>query len=381
MDDTAPSSALELILQALPDGVLIVDAVGSVRFANPAAGALLERTLRDLTAHPFDLPLPSAARIEWEIGQGATVRTIEATTASIVWDDCQCRLIALRDVSAAKHAATDIQLQAQHLAQARQRSAVATLVAAMGHEINNPNSMISLNAEFVDEIWSAIRPLIEALDPSDGSQRRIANMSLDEALTAVSESLRDIGKGSRRIRAIVNELLEFSRPDDGNRRSLIDLRDTVDRTIRLLTPRLSRSAAKLEVHADAELPAIWADALQMEQILFNLLDNAIDAVAVDGGTIKLRLAAARGDGGVDLQVEDDGCGMAPAVREQVLATFVSTRREHSGGGLGLRSTKRLIDGHQGSLEILARQPRGTVVNIHLPGGDPADGRTARGAGS
>lgn len=366
MNDIQRLADLERVFASLPDGILVVDATDRVHLANAAAAALLGRHGETLVGGRSGLPVPPAARAEVEMSVEDGVRYLDIVAVPIAWTGLACHLVTLRDISAVRRAAVDTQLHGQRLAQAQRQAAVTTLITAMGHEISNPNAMIGLNVEFIDEIWAELRPALKSLSDAGSPLGQVANMPVSEALIAVGESLRDIGKGSRRIRNIIDELREFSRTEDGERRAEVDLCELTERTLRLLMPRLSRSGAGLDLHIGGVLPALWADALQIEQILFNLIDNAIDAVAPDGGMIKLELLPSAQDRGVDLRIEDDGRGIPSAVREQAFAPFATAGREGGVAALGLRSTRRLVEAHGGSIAFEPRQPRGTVCRVHFP---------------
>jgi signal transduction histidine kinase len=111
------------------------------------------------------------------------------------------------------------------------------------------------------------------------------------------------------------------------------------------------------------VPAIAADPGQLEQVLVNLLLNACDACSA-GGHVRAR--AGGDDGGVEIAVSDDGCGIAPEHLPSVLDPFFTTKKRGQGTGLGLTIAADIVKNHGGTLEIESELGGGTTVRVRLP---------------
>jgi signal transduction histidine kinase len=168
-----------------------------------------------------------------------------------------------------------------------------------------------------------------------------------------------VGDEIRRIDELVNEFLEFARPRQLEKNAE-SLKTLCERAIRLVS-----STTTPDVKIDLDLPAgdvtIEVDAAKTEQMLSNLLENAVDAVAsAGGGHISLR--ARRQPRSVSLEVEDDGPGLA-APDAPIFDAFYSTKPH--GAGLGLAVAHRIVSNHGGTIDVTSR-PGKTVFTVTLP---------------
>jgi polar amino acid transport system substrate-binding protein len=119
--------------------------------------------------------------------------------------------------------------------------------------------------------------------------------------------------------------------------------------------------AAIELELAESLPPVVASEPALDQVLVNLLTNALEA-----GARRIRLRSAVGTGEVVFEVEDDGRGIAPEHLEQVMDPFFTTRWESGGSGLGLSLAWGIARGHGGDLELASEPGRGTTVRLRLP---------------
>jgi two-component system, NtrC family, sensor kinase len=111
------------------------------------------------------------------------------------------------------------------------------------------------------------------------------------------------------------------------------------------------------------LPQIWINALEIEQVLTNLIDNASRSA---DRSIQVKVQTARTDEGVRILVEDDGPGMSVEQRQRAFDPFYSTRQKQGGTGLGLSIAHGIVQGHGGKIEITSEPGEGTIVSVDLP---------------
>jgi signal transduction histidine kinase len=132
----------------------------------------------------------------------------------------------------------------------------------------------------------------------------------------------------------------------------------------LLEHRFAHAKVTLTIDAPASVPAISGDPGQLEQVLVNLLMNAVDACA-PGGHVVARAASAE-SGGVLLTISDDGCGIPREQLGAVLDPFFTTKKRGQGTGLGLTIAADIARNHGGALAIESEVGRGTTVRVTLP---------------
>jgi signal transduction histidine kinase len=233
------------------------------------------------------------------------------------------------------------------LIQSAKLAAVGTLAAGVAHELNQPLMVIR---GYAQELLA-------------GGRRSFEEMR---------EDLGRIEAQTSRMAAIIGQLMEFSRRSEG-RRGLTDLNEVVFQALALLGQQVRARNIVLTQDLQPGLPPVWADPLQLEQVLVNLITNARDAMEVWGrGVLQVRTRAA-GDGRVAVSVTDSGPGIPPHLLKRIFDPFFTTKEVGKGTGLGLSICHGIVEEHGG--EILVESPvaegRGARFTVLLPaaGGD------------
>ncbi|NQY92177.1 MAG: ATP-binding protein, partial [Deltaproteobacteria bacterium] len=174
-----------------------------------------------------------------------------------------------------------------------------------------------------------------------------------------------------RITALVNELLTFARPATHERNPL-NLDEMVARVATLLESHARKSGVSLSIETDASIPPIIADEDKINQVLVNIVHNAIQACE---NRNKGRVTVSTGRGWINgseaatLTISDDGCGMSEEQVEQAFEPFFTTRSE--GTGLGLAIARQLVLNHGGAVAVDSTPGKGTTFTITLPVDSPA----------
>lgn len=213
-------------------------------------------------------------------------------------------------------------------------AAVGEFAASLAHEVRNPLTAIRVDLERVEEGLSGDSPLRR---PQERALREIVR--LDET---VSQALRTARGG---------------RVEPG----VVDLGDPLRAAAEAVRPELEPRGASLEMALPASPTLVRGDAGALEQLLLNLLRNAAQAVE-PGGRVSARVEAS--EGRVEVEIRDDGGGMAPDVLARVFEPLFSTREE--GTGLGLTIARRIAEAHGARLELESIEARGTTARLTLP---------------
>ena len=232
---------------------------------------------------------------------------------------------------------TDHNLLAERTRHHEKLAAVGTLAAGLAHEIRNPLNGAQLHVSFLE------RALKRANAPADTL----------EAVAVVGEEI-------KRLAALVTEFLDFARPRPPELRPA-NVRTLCERAVQMVSAR----AAEANVALSSDLPTrevtLQADAAKLEQVLLNLLGNAIEALIPRGhGSVVLRVR--RQPRRVVIEVEDDGPGL-PSPDAPIFDAFFSTKP--NGTGLGLAITHRIVTDHGGDIDVESRPGR-TLFRVSLP---------------
>lgn len=350
------------LFRAAPDVVLTVLQSGRVREANDAvrevAGIdpvhLVGRMLADIVLPDDRATITDAlvraiegtpARCEVRIPrENAPPRVVAFAASRLPEADPPAALVIGRDVTAERD------LRAR-LVETERLAAVGELVAGVAHEVNNPLSSISAFAQLL------------LRDPSLPDAHR--------------DPIEVIKSETARASQVVKDLLAFARRSE-NRREALDLDTLVERTLRLRGFQLADANVAVDLALHRELPPVVADARQLQQVVLNLVTNAVQAMApLGGGT--LRVATRTLPGSVVLEIGDTGGGIPPIARPHVFEPFFTTKREGEGTGLGLSVSYGIITAHGGSIGIADTSERGTTMVVSLPAAS-VDGTASRSNG-
>jgi two-component system sensor histidine kinase BarA len=189
--------------------------------------------------------------------------------------------------------------------------------------------------------------------------------------------LRRIEDNLSRLRQLVEELLDLSRIESGAvvlTLAPLSLPDVVRRTRDALAPVALGKQIAVTLQLPGEVPAISGDAAKLEQVLTNLLHNAVKLSPI-GGSVEVSLSCT--DDGIVLRISDDGCGISAEDLEQIFLPFYRSRtasEQHPGAGLGLSIARHLVELHGGSLTAESQPGRGSTFSMTLPFAPPTTPR-------
>jgi signal transduction histidine kinase len=165
-----------------------------------------------------------------------------------------------------------------------------------------------------------------------------------------------------RLREIIDRLLDLTRRSPQPAVS-VDVNGLVQETIDLVRPALVAARLELSVQADPESPRLFGQRSELQQVVLNLLTNALDATA-PGGVIRV---ATRGHGDeVEVEVADTGCGIPGPELKRIFDPFVTTKEPQRGTGLGLYICAQIVHDHGGRIDVVSEPGRGSVFRVILP---------------
>jgi PAS domain S-box-containing protein len=245
------------------------------------------------------------------------------------------------DIDDRKRAEEALRATQAKLSRASEIATVSELAASIAHEISQPLAAIVANSHAIQRWLSAEPP------------------NLERAQVTAERIIRD-GAGAaevvNRIRAL------FKRTD--LTRTLLDLNDVISEVNRLLADQVSTRSVRIETDLADDLPAIWADRVQMQQVIANLARNGVEAMESEESHPKVLSIRSRRDGtnSVLIEIRDSGSGLEDV--EKVFEPFFTTKQE--GMGMGLAICRWIVEAHEGRLWAGHNSPRGAVFTFTLP---------------
>jgi PAS domain S-box-containing protein len=234
----------------------------------------------------------------------------------------------------------DAQIQLAHV---NRVATIGQLTASIAHEVNQPLGALVINAH------AALRML------------RAESANVDEVCDALAAIIKDGRRASdviHRIRALVKKT-----PAQVD---LLNINDVIVETIALARGEILRNDVLLQTQLSSDLPPIRGDRVQLQQVIMNLVMNAVEAMSsVDGGARELQIAADKDrENHVSLTVSDSGPMLKPEALNRFFEAFYSTKP--TGMGIGLSICRSIIEAHQGQIWATANVPRGATLHITLP---------------
>ena len=334
----------ESVFDTLKEGVLVVSPQGELLYANNAAEALTGSPCSKTRGKPIRKTIPGwdwdnllrPARDGWSRASAQELEVLYPEHRILEINAMPSRngtVLLVRDVTLAR-------AREESARETSRTDAVRDLAAGVAHEIGNPLNAISLNLQLLAREFRR--------EPDADRRERL----LHDISTAQNEV--------KRLEGIIKGFLSALRPAKLNLvpGSLVEpLTDTLDAMKAQFEDRRIKTALNLPT----ALPTVLVDRAQMEQVFFNLIKNALEAMK-DGGSLDIEVAS--DDRDVRVVFSDNGSGMDAATLAHIFEPY-QTSKEH-GSGLGLMLSRRIVHAHGGEIDVESKPGAGTVFTVRIP---------------
>ncbi|MCK6486830.1 MAG: CHASE domain-containing protein [Planctomycetes bacterium] len=372
------------VFEQIPSAIAISDAGRRITYANPACALRFGAAAGPFAGRPhLEAVFPATAAAESAAALAALARG-EAWSGVITlevdgqrrWLDALVMPVAgedgepvgfasvHRDITAMRQAEAEARQRTEELIQADKMAALGTLVAGVGHEINNPANFISLNTPLLKGFWADAVPVLEARAAADPGFR-LGRIPWARTRELVPRLFQGLEEGIGRIRRIVGDLRDFARPDPGHDQPQ-DLNRVVQAAVAITRHAVARSTGRFSLALGDGLPPVAGSFQKLEQVVVNLLLNASQALPAGDRAITLSTALDPGTGRLVLTVADQGVGIPPEHLARLGEPFFTTKRDQGGTGLGLSIIRRIIQDHGGEIRFASVLGAGTTVTVLLP---------------
>jgi PAS domain S-box-containing protein len=348
-----------LIVEAAPNGMLLVDEHGTIVMANASALHQFGYERDELLGKSVEMLIPASSRFGHRqhragfskapetrsMGGGRELFGLRKDGSEI---PVEIGLTPIQTAKGMRVVASILDISERKRLEMRLRRAerlaeLGTLASGMAHEIGTPMNVILGRAEY------------------------LLQRTVDEGM---KKGLATIVTQIERITKVMNQLLAFARRRSPERRA-VDLGEIVGDSLEMFQERITHSRITVEQAIETNIPPVYADRDQMMQVLINLVVNSLHAMP-DGG--RLRLSLAREKSHILIGVSDTGHGMPQDICSKIFDPFFTTKDFGKGTGLGLTVVKGIIEEHGGTIAVESVVGQGTTFWIRLPL-DSAEGAT------
>jgi two-component system NtrC family sensor kinase len=230
------------------------------------------------------------------------------------------------------------------LIQSDKMAALGKMATGIAHEINNPLAVIGEKAGWMRDLLSE------------------ENIQQSENFEEYQRSIDKIEEHVERARKITHNMLGFARRMEP-RLDDVDVNGIINQTLELLKNHARINNIEIRRDLQSDLPVIASDQSQLQQVLLNLFNNAIDAIGKNG---IIELATVSDNRTIEISISDSGSGIPEAVQRRIFDPFFTTKGPGRGTGLGLSISYGIIEKMGGALTFTSRENEGTTFVIRLP---------------
>lgn len=356
---------LRLLNETSPDAIISTDELGDIQAFNKNAESMFGYDAREILGRSFTILFAKNSKDRqkhtiqrylrqrfgrfFEKRYTFTARRQDGSTFPATLNISETLLDArpfftafVEDVTALRSAEAEVAELHAALTHASRLSDMGAMIASITHEVSQPLSAIINYA-------------------AAGQQLTAQNVPPDR----ISDVLKKIDEQASRVNSIIVNLSRFLR-DGKLERKAVSLNEVVLQAIELSAINIGEGHISIRTNLDPELPCTWADEIQIHQVIHNILRNARrSAKKNDHGRVKvITRSALQADGMIELVIADNGTGIKPEIADHLFEAFKTT--EPNGMGLGLSISKRIVEAHGGTLDLIGNGPSGATFRIQLP---------------
>jgi len=358
-----------LFVEAAPNGIVIINDNGKIELVNEEAEKYFQYSQAELIGRPVEVLVPDKLRgghvqqrevfflknVSRKMGRGidlhgkrkdGSVFPIEVGLATIETETGKYALASVADISRRRQLEEELEERNHEIARSEALAVVGRMANMVAHDLRNPLSSIKMTLQIFDR-----KPGADWRENFD----ELNLIALDQV---------------RYMEGIINDLLSYSRPDD-IKLEWISIDTLVNQTLLLAQRQIDESKVRIKTWFQNGLPTLHGDADKLRQVFTNLIINALQATEgitdrTPEITVTTHLQLGEDHPMIRVEICDNGCGIDPQQLQKCFEPFYTSRAK--GTGLGLAIVKRIVDQHNGTIQLQSAETGGTCAIVTLPTG-------------
>ena len=277
-------------------------------------------------------------------------------------------LTSFRDITDRVKLEKESQKIQERLIHANRMTSLGMLVSSVTHEINNPNNFILINAGLIKSAWPDLEHYLEERF-SSGGDFLVGPIPWSEARQLLPDAFNSIEEGAHRIDTIIDNLKEYGRRDRFGMKALVNINEVTRLSASILNHHISRMTSRFCIDMADNLPTVKGSALQLEQVVINLIQNALQSLPDQRCKVQVTTGYDAESNEVFFRITDEGKGIPKELSSKIMEPFFTTRLEQGGTGLGLSICSAIVKDHGGTLKFSSNDDCGTTFTVRLPATD------------
>ncbi len=339
------------ILRSLDEILIVINSENQIEISNPAVQKILGYDMHELKGQNIDLLTGHTSVLTDFIDKEILLFSKEgvgipfmAGLSPLMDYNGQLRgmIMVASDLRETKKIQQQMENEKALALQSAKLAALGEMAAGIAHEINTPLTIIQLLGDKIKRVC-AKTPL---------------------EVSKIYESLELLNSTIGRISKIIQGLRSFARNDSDAPYENVPVSKLFEDTLVLCQEKCKKMSVDLQINIPPDTLALYGNAIQLSQVLINLISNAVDAIA-DTPEAWIKLAATEIGNNIEISVTDSGHGIPPAVAEKIFNPFFTTKEVGKGTGIGLSISKNIMDAHKGKINLDHTSPN-TRFKIFLP---------------
>ncbi len=336
----------QAVISGIREAIIVTDTAGEIIMVNPAASRMF--------------------RIEGAMFKSRSIRQLTDTKLQELFSKVHHnRITLLKEEQSVKSSKGERIMQISSMPVMKDDQFDGTVFVL--NDITKLRNLEKIRKDFVSSVSHELRTPLSIIT---GYTETLLDGAMHDPHHA-AEFLKIILEASQQLTALVNDVLDLSRIESGQivyQFMPVDMASVIAKSVALLKLSLEKKQIHLDIHIPEDLPPVYADAVYLEIVIRNLLDNAIKYVDDRNG--KIWISAFRRDNNVYMEVEDNGIGIAKEDLNRIFERFYrvdkARSRQLGGTGLGLSIVKHIVLGHKGNVEVRSRVNQGSVFSVNFP---------------